>query len=177
MRRCRALWLKQVDAHPKDFTVLANAAEEFLLQDKAEAERLFGAVATLSPITARGRGSLGQLHMLTLSNSAGEVRQGIAAKALAEYENAHALATNDIECATLLIDLAKSAFEAGDSKKAKAYALALAEDAAKGRADWNRGNAIHHSHVILGRLASLMVTWREPRRNCMPRAKLPARRN
>ncbi len=153
IEKVRALWLKQVDAHPKDLAVLSHAAAQFLLSDRDEAERLLKRGRDLEQHNGMWSQRLGQLYMLALMTSAGEIRKGYAVQALAEYENARALATNDIDRDALPIDLAKSALEAGQAKKAKVYATELAEDAAKGRADWNRGNAIHHAHLILGRLA------------------------
>jgi hypothetical protein len=52
-----------------------------------------------------------------------------------------------------LADAAKSAFELGDHMKAKLYAQELLTLAPKFSRNWNFGNAIHDSHMVLGRVA------------------------
>lgn len=52
-----------------------------------------------------------------------------------------------------LPDLAKRAFEAGDTEKAGNYAKQLLKMAADYRNDWNYGNAIFYGNLVLGRIA------------------------
>jgi hypothetical protein len=52
-----------------------------------------------------------------------------------------------------LPDLAKRAFEAGETERAKSYATQLLEMASQHRNDWNYGNAIFYGNFVLGRIA------------------------
>lgn len=54
-----------------------------------------------------------------------------------------------------LNDAAKKSFEAKDYKKAEQYSNELLNLAKKYPKDWNYGNAIYDSHMVLGRLALL----------------------
>lgn len=51
---------------------------------------------------------------------------------------------------TLLNDLAKTAYKAGDFSSSEKYALDLLELSEKYSDDWNFGNAIHDGYMVLG---------------------------
>lgn len=53
-----------------------------------------------------------------------------------------------------LPDLAKRAFEAGETEKARSYAKQLLEMASRNRNNWNYGNAIFYGNFVLGRIAA-----------------------
>lgn len=149
----KALWSKEVEAHPKDASVLRNAAAQALLQDGAESERLLRRGRDLEPRVASWSQQLGHLKELQMSSKAGDERKQLAAEAFAEYERAYTLAADDDEKSYLLAHLAKTAFEAGKTDKANDYATRMVVSAAKRKKDWNTGNAIHQGNLILGRLA------------------------
>ena len=62
----------------------------------------------------------------------------------------------------LLTDLPAMAFDAGDIRKARAYAERLLEEAKNRRDSWDYGNAVHKGNLILGRIAVAKGTSRTP---------------
>jgi hypothetical protein len=98
---------------------------------------------------------LGELYLLRLTTATPETRRNLAALASAQFELAYKLEINDLGKRYLLIPLAKSAFEAGAIEQAGAWAVQLLNQGTAEPRDWNYGNAIHHGHIILGRIALL----------------------
>jgi hypothetical protein len=76
-----------------------------------------------------------------------------AAEALSRYEQA-LRATDDPERKFYLLSkVAATAADAGETKKAKAYARELLERAPSMRENWDYGNAIHVGNLVPGRIA------------------------
>jgi hypothetical protein len=149
----KQLWLKQLDAYKGNLAVLSNAADFFLLPDKAFAEKLLKEGAAADPSDAQWPQRLGQLYLLEMPRAGVEQRRSLAALAYAQFERAYKLTRDDSGKGVLLIQLAKSAFEAGDVERAHKWADALLSQASTDKQDWNYGNAIHQGHLILGRIA------------------------
>jgi hypothetical protein len=147
----RTLWLEQVKAHAESAQVHANAATFFTFADRERAAELLERAEELEPESAEWPQRLGHLYSLGLVRSNGEERQVQAKKALAKYERAAELADGR-EKESMLVELAKLAFEAGEYAKAKEFAAQLLAFGAKGD-NWNSGNAVHHGHLVQGRLA------------------------
>lgn len=61
--------------------------------------------------------------------------------------------SSELDLEYKLPDLAKRAFEAGNTEKARDYAKQLLEMALEHRDDWNYGNAIFFGNFVLGRIA------------------------
>jgi tetratricopeptide (TPR) repeat protein len=139
-------WLKQVEAHPQDAIVLGNAARCFFIHDKEQAEKLLRQAEEVDPKNPNWPDMLGHLYALDKYNGGG-------AKALAELEKAEAIDTDEGSKTVRLVELAKSAYEAGDVVKAKKYAGELLTTGTKDPQNWNYGNAIHHGNNVLGRIA------------------------
>ena len=169
----KQLWLKQLDAYRGNLTVLSNAADFFLLPDKAFAEKLLKQGAAAEPNDAQWPHRLGDLYQLQVTSAAGETRRSLAALAYAQFERAYKLTKNDSEKGVLLIQLAKSAFEAGDVERAHNLADALLSQASTDRQDWNYGNAIHHGHLILGRIALLSGNLEEAGKELIKAGETP----
>lgn len=53
----------------------------------------------------------------------------------------------------LMTMAAPTAFEAGETEKARDYAQGILDHAAKMKKDWNTGNEIHVGNLVLGRIA------------------------
>jgi hypothetical protein len=68
-------------------------------------------------------------------------------------QEAKAANVTGIDRFVMLATLAKAAFNAGESGKAKAYADELLESAGKFPGNWNYGNAVYYGHFVLGRIA------------------------
>jgi tetratricopeptide (TPR) repeat protein len=151
----RQLWLKQLDAYKGNLVVLSNAANFFLIPDKALAEQLLKQGVAADPRDAQWPQRLGDLYVLEMSNAAVEQRRSLAALAYAQFEQAYKLTKNDSSRGVLLIQLAKSAFEAGDVERAHKLADAVLSRASTDKENWNYGNSIHQGHLILGRIALL----------------------
>ena len=84
----------------------------------------------------------------------GTARREAAGRSLAHYESVLATAGEEQRRA-LLTRVAGVALEAGDHEKARSYAGELSTEPRKHAGSWNYGNAIHHGHLVLGRLALL----------------------
>ena len=150
-RAASALWKEQVKDDATSVQVLGNAASFFGLTDPTLAAGLLERAAKLEPGSSEWPGRLGDLHSRTLIglDDAGQ-RRATAARALADFERALALATND-ERSMYLADAAEVAFVSGAIEAARKHANELLATAVPGR--WDHGNAVHHGNTVLGRIA------------------------
>ena len=147
------LWLKQVEAHSQDANLLGNAANFFLLSVGGTAEEFLLQAQKLEPNNERWAERLGDLYKLGLVRANSSERPEIADKALVQFELAMSQNKTPEKESVLLVELAKVAFEAGQTEKAKTYADQLLKTGSNGEKDWNSGNAVHIGNTILGRLA------------------------
>jgi hypothetical protein len=173
----KKLWLKQLEAYKGNLVVLSNAVDFFLVPDKALAEKLLRQGAAADPNDARWPRQLGFLYLLQVNIAAGKTRQSLAALASEQFEQAYKLTKDDSGDdsgkRSLVIDLAKSAFEAGDVERAHTWAVELLSQGSTGKKDWNYGNAIHHGHIILGRIALLSGNIAEARQHLIEAGETP----
>ena len=140
----RTVWLKQLERHPRDTAVIANAAVFFTLADKDLSLKLLKQVAAVEPTKYEWHQRLGQLHSLRDEH----------ALSLAEYEIAQKLDRSVQGRYTRLLYLAEAAIDAGESEKAQAYARELIERSSPGRNQFPvYGDAHHTAHVVLARVA------------------------
>jgi hypothetical protein len=147
------LWKQQVADHSTDPAILHHAANYFLLHDRPTAEDLLKKGEALEPNNPDWPEALAHLYNLNADYQPQPGKKQQAAAAFAEYVRAYALITDDTRKSYLLDDLATTAFDAGETNKAAAYAQQALNAAASGKKDWNTGNAIHHGNLILGRIA------------------------
>lgn len=147
-------WCIQIDAHPKDVSILENAARFFLPHDKELCHQLLQRGKQLQPEAPIWSRLLGTHHQLkTKFSSAIEDQQQASQEALAELEAAWAKTDNQIERFEQLGELAKLAFASADFAKARRYAEALLSGVAIPEYALSHGDAIHSGNLILGRLA------------------------
>lgn len=147
-----ALWKQQVSKRSNDPHVLRNAANYFLLHDPVVAEDLLKQGATLEPQNPEWPSALGHLYLLRVRSKTPEEAKRAIAAAFNQYERAYAL-TPEAYKSYLLKDLAKTAFDVGETNKARVYAEKMLQEANLQKKDWNRGNDIFFGNLILGRLA------------------------
>ena len=169
----KQLWLKQLDAYKGNLVVISNAIDFFMLPDRALAEKLLKQAAAAEPNVAQWPQRLGQLYLLQITRATGETRRNLAALASAQFELAYKLTSDDLGKRYLLIELAKSAIEAGEIERAQAWALQLLSQATADKKDWNYGNAIHHGHIILGRIALSSGNLAEAREHLIAAGETP----
>jgi hypothetical protein len=171
--RAKQLWLDQVKSHPENTTILGNAANFFLLNDKELCESLLTQARDLEPTNPHWAERLGQLHQLQ-SGSKSSSRQLHAREALRELQSAERLRSQSESTDTAhvkaemkafekflartsnLPNLAKAAFDARELELAKNYAQELLNAASSPEIPEyfrNDGNAIHQGHMMLGRIA------------------------
>ncbi len=146
--QAKELWLVQTKAQATNTSVLGNAANFFLLQDKELAENLLKQAQKAEPDNPHWSERLG--HLYALHNDEGKTNER---KSLQEFERAQAADTDESSRFYRLADLAKQAFAAGDLAKATQYANDLLAASANYPKDWNLGNAIHTGNTVLGRVA------------------------
>jgi tetratricopeptide (TPR) repeat protein len=149
----KKLWLKQVETHKENTTVIGNAANFFLLFDTDTAEALLKKAKALEPRNPEWSNRLGHLYTLGMREKSSHLKREAALKSLEQREETLNLTTVDEERFYILSDLAMVAFEAGELGKASKYALELLEKAHQYKNNWNYGNAIHKGNLILGRIA------------------------
>jgi hypothetical protein len=149
--RASALWLAHVAASPTNPEILAHAASFFLLADRGRAEELLERGARLEPDEPEWRRRLGHLHDLEAQHSA--TGSAPAKAALAHHQAALARTEGDTDRYFALSGLAEAARRAGETAKAREYALELLDLAEALPRDWNYGNAVHDGHRVLGHVA------------------------
>jgi len=164
----KALWLKNVQGNPRNATILGNAAAYLLLFDEDLAEGLLKKAQALEPRNRAFSEQLGQLYKLeAMTNPGGNS----ATKALAEFEKE--LTSRTTPAFENLDDLATTAFDAGDFKKARKYATELLKVAKTRQDHWNYGNAIQHGNIVLGRIALRDGNVNEAKRYLLAAGKTP----
>ncbi|TWU60225.1 Serine/threonine-protein kinase PrkC [Rubripirellula tenax] len=138
----KQVWLKQTKDHPKNATILGNAAAFFLLSERDEAEALFKRAKALAPEEAQYAEQLGNLYLLSQYGKSKKQTQKDAAAALVEFETAMKLSASDRNSR---VYAAKAAYVAGNTAKATQYAEQLIAT--------DDENSKHQGHTILGNLA------------------------
>jgi hypothetical protein len=166
----RELWLQQCAAKKSNAAVLGNAAQFFVLNEPLTAEKLFLQAQTLEPGNPRWHELLAQLYSLSAKRGPEEIRSGKARQALVELEMAEQIRTSHagIPCGEesrtselltrihRLPNRARAAFDAGELTFARQFAnecLAIATGPEIPEFFRSDGNAIHYSHLVLGRVA------------------------
>lgn len=164
--KAERLWREQVKARPENANVLGHAAFFLLFrylceEDNSEVIALLEKAEALAPNDYRWPERSGHLHSLSSHSKGVEAGQ----KSVACYERAYAALNkmpNEPESAAkkqcLLQELAINALVAGDNDKATEYATRLLKSAEtradeETKANWNDGNALHWSHIVLGKVA------------------------
>lgn len=151
--KAKTLWLANVDKHKDNASIIAHAAKFFLISERPVAEDLLKQAKALEPENPDWAEQLGHLYELDSHRATNGEQRKLAAQALAEYERALNLEKQPDKKFFLLPELAKVAFDAGDLAKAKTYADELLSMSKEGKRNWNSGNAVHHSNLVLGRVA------------------------
>lgn len=167
------LWLKQVAAFKGNSAVLSNAINFVLIQDKPLAEKLLKQAAAAEPRDAQWPRRLGELYGLQMYRASDDTRRKMALLSYEQYEQAYGLTTEKQQRFYLLATLAKAALAAGDVTRAKTLAVELLDQAKTMKDDWNYGNAIHHGHIILGRIALLSGNIDEAKEHLIEAGKTP----
>jgi len=72
-----------------------------------------------------------------------------------------------------LNDLAKQSFKQGKIEQARKYANELMAALPKYQGDWNYGNAVHDSHLVLGRIAVVEGDMDQAKKHLIAAGKTP----
>ena len=134
-------WHRQVEKHADNARVLGSAAEFFQLASDEITNALYLRCLQIEPKNPYWCEQLA--HSLELSADDLPSRQ----QALKFLERALELGGNR---GYLLTSLVKLSLDAGETTRTKAWAEELLATPTGG---WNEGNAKHHAHLALGRLA------------------------
>lgn len=149
--KAKALWMKQVQAHPRDVAILSHAAAALEIFEPEEAEKLFKRCEQVDPGNADWPDQLANLYQRE-QIAPGADRKQLAARALIAQEHAAQLSTDPRDHFYETTSLPNAAADAGDYPKAQRYAQQLLEDAVLYHKDWNYGNAIFYANIALGRV-------------------------
>jgi tetratricopeptide (TPR) repeat protein len=144
----KAQWLARVEAMPGNVDVLEGAPDFFAILDRPLALESLERASTLEPNNPKWVQKLAQVHRLNAAS--GDV--AAAQTALSVMERAYAMGPAENQ-GTVLTNLPAMAFDAGDIRKARAYAARLLDESKSQRGGWNYGNAVHKANLILGRVA------------------------
>lgn len=148
----KQLWLANLDEYKDNLAVIANAVDFFMNTDTPLAEKLIRQAVAAEPANPKWRSELGHLLTLEMTRATGETRRGLAAKAYEQYALAYPATNNDEEKAILLVRLPVTAFEAGDFKNARAWAVEVLNQAVT-KQSWTLADPVHHAHIVIGRIA------------------------
>ena len=160
-------WLKKLEEQPKNLKFLQNSANFFMQHDRALAKKSLKKAVAIDDKNPKWPDGLGQMYELDMIGRMGESKTEAAAMALQQLEIAYDL-TDGKSRDPLLSRLAKTAFEAGQSDKAKKYALKMLSQQ---KDDWNAGNNLHNGNIILGRIALAEGNVEDAKRHLLAAAK------
>ena len=151
-------WMRQVQAHPNNASVLVNAARFIDLTEQDAALALGSKAHAADPKNMLATEYLARLYERKMHYDKPEMRPQMAQQALALREEALEAMAPEQKAGLRLNDaqqaLATDAFEAGDNAKAQHYAEELLQRASvQSEKPWHDDGAIHHANVILGRIA------------------------
>ena len=150
----KALWLRQVDAHVGDVSILSNAASALRFEPQLSRELADRALA-IKPDDPASRKTLAESYTreMRLTDSIDEKR-AFAGKALRAWEQYAEVEPDDGERQANLREFATTAFEAGKREKANQYATNLLDVQQKASGPLGPDpDAIHIGNTILGLLA------------------------
>jgi hypothetical protein len=172
--RARGLWLEQVGVHSTDAAVIGNAARFMLRTDEQVAEDLLNMCRVLDPKDPQWTKLLGSISALReVRESREQEAPDPKVEALDDLERTYDLTDGKTQKQLLLPELCKTAFEAGDYDKAESYARQALEAVDDLRRDNIHGEALHHGHVILGRLALMNGQVTSAKEHLLEAAKTP----
>ena len=145
--RMEAAWLRQLEAHPENPSVIRNAAQFSWLSDPARRLALLERGGALEPMNPDWPEKMGhELHDEAWQSDE-PPDAGIASLALAHFERALELS----DPGSLLAPLAGTAFHAGVMAKARRYAEAAVAAAGGRMVGGDREG--HYRNIVLGRIA------------------------
>jgi len=146
------LWRKHVDQRGNDVRILGNAAEFFRNGDKDFAESLLKRAKVIEPNNSEWPRQLGRLFKgKSHFQRTAEKKKEAAVRSLECFEEVLKLTRQERRDPSLLVDIAKMAIAAGETKKAEGFATDLL--AKSGELPGLAGHSIHHGNLILGRVA------------------------
>ena len=150
----KAAWSQHLERMPRSLEVLKNVAEFYRRNDPALAIEVFERIQAMDGANPRWARELGDLYQrdilqLVVGGGLGGPDPVAAARALHQYERAYELSRSEHEDPPLRY-LAWTAWAAGQTSKARAYAEAMLRQRSDDR---GLGDRIHHGHLILGMIA------------------------
>lgn len=147
--RARDLWLQQVNKHPKNVQVLANACAFLTLNDRPKAIELAKRIQSMQPNEPQHALRLAHLYMLDARSIWGKTSRYLDAVHVLEAALPHAKTA--YQRIPLLAPLADAAQRAGAQQKAERYAQELLQlVSAQSKPD---ADGIHTAHTVLGKVA------------------------
>jgi tetratricopeptide (TPR) repeat protein len=152
--RARSLWLEQVNAQSGNAAVIGNAAYFMIKNDQQIAEDLLNMCRAVNPKHSQCAKLLATISTLkAAAERMEEEAPDPKVEALANLERTYELTEGRTERQLLLPEMGRAAFEAGDYDKAESYANQALEAVDDLQRDEIHGDALHHGHSILGRIA------------------------
>jgi len=147
----KQLWLDNLNKFKGNTIVLGNAADFFQTSDLPFTEKLIKEAAALEPTKVRWPTELGHVLMMETQSANGDAQREFATRAYEQFSLAYSMAKG-AEQSILLSRLPVAAFEAGDLKHAREWAVEVLNQAATGKTQALE-DAVHHAQIVLGRVA------------------------
>lgn len=149
------LWLRQVNARPRDARILYNAGRFFGWTDGWQrSEELLERAYAIEPQNHDIASFLAGLYWRDARHSSNpEQMRSEAVKALGVYQGALSDTHDPRERLNDLPEAAQAAFEAGEYEKAAAFSKEALNLAAQPEYLADASDAIHYGNIVLGRIA------------------------
>lgn len=168
------LWMKQVRKHSDNPVVIGNAANYIGTNDAGKSAELLLKCRELDRQNPKWPYELGMLcsRERQSENHDSEKVKAASAKAVVYLEEAYGMMVNEDMRFSMLNNLAKLSFEAGDAAKAEKYARELLDTASGKQEHWNYWNAVFDGNLVLGRIALAGGKTKEAREFLMKSAEI-----
>jgi len=148
------LWSAALERHRDDVRVLRAGASFLAFSAPALALAAYERAALLEPDEARWQHQIARMHARLAREESDPARTAAHFEAEeSALTKALSASADDVRRSTILRDLAQNAVARADWPRARSLARALLESAASCEGTWQYGNAVHHGHILLGRVA------------------------
>jgi len=168
--RAKNLWLHQVQTYKDHPIVLGHAASFFSVYERNLAEDLLKRASDIDPNNTQWSLQLGYLYSLSLNDASVTTRREAAQKTLFHLEKLVDGRIEKTERASVVIMLARAAYEAGHLEKARNYAQELLSIS---QTHSSHGDAVHHGNLILGSLALKLGSVEKAKGHLIAAGKTP----
>jgi tetratricopeptide (TPR) repeat protein len=151
--QARSAWLEQLANNPSSLKILINAATIFRGQEDDLVLKILERAQAVAPHSLEVESNLANHYRCVALAEDGESAKASNASALKMYEHILSRAEDDRKRFYNLTNVATTAFGAGELQRAEEMACEMLRVAPAFKNDWNFGNAVYWSNIVLGKIA------------------------